>query len=94
MNTCILIITIQTLVWQSVQLQHQQRLWAHKDKDLWEIVEGTSTTPSDYEEAKMYDKLLRKALLLVVMNVSDQQAARLKKCNTGKKVLDKLEEVH
>ena len=43
-----------------------------QDKDLWEIVEGTSTTPSDYEEAKMYDKLLRKALLLVVMNVSDQ----------------------
>jgi hypothetical protein len=65
-----------------------------EDKDLWEIVEGTSTTPSDFEEAKAYDKLQRKALLLIVTNVSDQQAAHLKKCKTGKEAWDKLQEVH
>ena len=65
-----------------------------EDKDLWEIVEGTSTPPSDAEEAKKYDKSQRKALLLIVTHVNDQQAAHLKKCKTGKEAWDKLQEVH
>jgi len=43
-----------------------------EDKDLWEIMEGTSTPPSDAEEAKKYDKSQRKALLLIVTHVNDQ----------------------
>ena len=69
-----------------------QMLW--KDKDFWKIVKGTSTTPSDFEEAKVYDKLHRKTLRLIATHVSDQQAAHLKNCKTGKEAWDKLQEVH
>ena len=61
-----------------------------EDKDLWEIVEGTTTRPSDEEEAKKYDKSQRKALLTIVTHVSDQQASHLKKCKTGKEAWEKL----
>ena len=65
-----------------------------EDKDLWEIVEGTSTRPSDEEEAKKHDKLQRKALMLIVTHVNDQQGALLKKCKTGKEAWDTLQNVH
>ena len=66
-----------------------------EDKDLWEIMEGTPTTPSDIEEAKeAYDKLQWKAVLLIVTNVNDQQVAHLKRCKTSKRTWDKLQEVH
>jgi len=65
-----------------------------EDKDLWEIVEGTSTRPSDAEEAKKFDKLQRKALMIIVTHVNDQQGSLLKKCKTGKEAWDTLQRVH
>ena len=57
-------------------------------------MEGTSTRSIDEEEANKYDKLQRKALMLIITHVNDQQGSLLKKCKTGKEVWDTLQNVH
>ena len=51
-------------------------------------------TPSNFEDARVYDKLHRKALLHIVTHESDQQAAHFKKCKMSKEAWGKLQEVH
>jgi hypothetical protein len=65
-----------------------------EEKDLWDVVAGESTKPSDGVGTTLWRKKQRKAFIMITLAVKDNEIFHIMSCETETEAWEKLVSLH